>query len=133
VKDQRPLYPLTTCLVSGDELPAESTVEIVVGNRLVRLCCPACEKPLRDEAHRHMKRLDKAVADRQRPDYPLTTCIVAGARLGSMGEPTEMVIAGRLFRFCCASCEPKVNAEPARFIKVLDEARSHNRNGASQR
>jgi len=123
IKDQRPLYPLTTCIVSGEQLPDDGVVEVVVGNRLVRLCCPACEKPLRDEAHRHMKRLDEAVAAKQRPDYPLTTCIVAGARLGSMGEPTELVIAGRLFRFCCASCEPKVKTEPAKYITTLDEAR----------
>ncbi len=124
VKDQRPLYPLSTCIVSGEPLPTEGVVEVVVGNRLVRLCGADCEPKLRADLRRHMKRLDEAVAAKQRPDYPLTTCIVAGARLGSMGEPTELVVAGRLFRFCCASCEPKVKADPAKFIKLLDEARA---------
>ena len=39
-----------------------------------------------------------------------------------MGEPTEMVIAGRLVRFCCASCEPKVRANPLPYIEKIDAA-----------
>ncbi len=69
-----------------------------------------------------MKKLDKAAADAQRKDYPLTTCIVAGGELGSMGEPSEMVVAGRLLRFCCASCHPKVKADPLRYLRIIDEA-----------
>ena len=36
-----------------------------------------------------------------------------------MGEPTEMVVAGRL---CCAGCEPKVIAETVKYLAAIDQA-----------
>ena len=39
-----------------------------------------------------------------------------------MGEPTEMVLAGRLLRFCCGGCEPKVKANPTQFLSQIDRA-----------
>lgn len=62
--------------------------------------------------------LDKAVTDTQRKDYPLETCVVAGGPLGSMGTPTEMGVAGRL---CCAGCEPKVIADPVKYLAAIDQ------------
>ena len=39
-----------------------------------------------------------------------------------MGEPSEMVVAGRLLRFCCANCEPKVEADPVKYLQAIDRA-----------
>jgi hypothetical protein len=39
-----------------------------------------------------------------------------------MGDPSEIVLAGRLVRFCCAMCEPKVIADPVKYLAQLDEA-----------
>lgn len=125
VKDQSRYYPLQTCVVSGRALGGEdgpTGVEVVHRNRLVRLCGDACVDEFGRTPARFLAMLDRAAAAAQRPDYPLQTCIVAGSRLGSMGEPTEMVLAGRLLRFCCASCEPKVIADPAKHLRVIDEA-----------
>ncbi len=36
-------YPLTTCAVSGEALEGKS-IDVIVGNRLVRLCCKGCKK-----------------------------------------------------------------------------------------
>ncbi|HRQ72424.1 MAG TPA: hypothetical protein PLU35_05280 [Phycisphaerales bacterium] len=124
-KDQRPFYPLETCIVSDEPLKEDGrdvATEIVFNNRLVRLCCRTCAKEFAADPRALMKKLDKAAADAQRKDYPLTTCIVAGGELGSMGEPSEMVVAGRLLRFCCASCHPKVKADPLRYLRIIDEA-----------
>ncbi|GIK18476.1 MAG: hypothetical protein DYG93_11725 [Leptolyngbya sp. PLA2] len=125
IKDQRPFYPLETCVVSDEPLKEDGrdvATEVVFNNRLVRLCCRSCVKEFRADPRALMKKLDKAAADAQRKDYPLTTCIVAGGELGSMGEPSEMVVAGRLLRFCCASCHPKVKADPLRYLRIIDEA-----------
>jgi hypothetical protein len=46
--------------------------------------------------------LDKAVTDTQRKDYPLETCVVAG-------------------RLCCAGCEPKVIADPVKYLAAIDQ------------
>ncbi len=119
--DQAPFYPLTTCVVSGEPL-GDGAVDLVYGNRLVRLCCAMCASEFKADPAAFIAKIDEAAADAQRSSYPLTTCIVAGGKLGSMGEPTEIVVAGRLFRFCCAGCEPEIRAHPAKHIATLDEA-----------
>jgi len=124
-RDQRPFYPLETCVVSDEPLKEDGrdvATEVVFNNRLVRLCCRSCAREFRADPRSFVKKLDKAAADAQRKDYPLTTCIVAGGELGSMGEPSEMVVAGRLLRFCCAKCHPKVEADPLRYLRIIDEA-----------
>ena len=70
----------------------------------------------------YIAKLDKAAADAQRKDYPMDTCAVAGSELGSMGEPVEMVVAGRLIRLCCGGCKPKIEADPAKYVMMVDKA-----------
>lgn len=123
IADQERFYPEGLgCIVTGEALEEGKAVDVVVGNRLFRLCCKGCAKDLRKEPAKYIRELDEAVAAAQRPAYPLETCVVKGGKLGSMGEPTEMVIAGRLIRFCCGGCEPKVRANPRRFIEQVDAA-----------
>jgi Cu(I)/Ag(I) efflux system membrane fusion protein len=55
-------------------------------------------------------------------DYPLDYCLVTGQKLGSMGDPVELKHEGRTFKFCCDGCPPKFKADPAKYIKLLDEA-----------
>jgi YHS domain-containing protein len=62
-----------------------------------------------------------AVSNPEEP-YPLATCPVTGAELGSMGEPVVKVYDGREFRFCCASCPPKAEADPDKYLKEINEA-----------
>ena len=64
-----------------------------------------------------------------RAAYPLSTCAVSGDKLegGSMGLVQDFVLkaAGqpdRLVRFCCKDCEADFNKEPAKPLKVIDEA-----------
>lgn len=54
--------------------------------------------------------------------YTLTTCLVSGEKLGSMGDPVVLVHQGREVKLCCSHCEPQFKADPAKFIKKLDEA-----------
>lgn len=58
---QRATYPLKTCLISGEDLPsAEDVVEIVVANRLIRLCCDGCLLTLEGNPGLHIQKLDAA-------------------------------------------------------------------------
>ncbi len=120
VKDQMRYYPVTTCVVLGDPLVEDVAVSFVYRNRLIRLCCTMCKQSFESDPGQYLSILNKAAADMQRPDYPLDTCLVSGNTLGSMGEPTEMIVAGRLMRFCCAGCESKVESDPAKFISTID-------------
>ena len=61
--------------------------------------------------------------------YPLTTCVVSGEPLtdGDMGPPVDYVYKeegkpDRLVRFCCNMCVKKFKKDPAKYLKVLDDA-----------
>jgi hypothetical protein len=106
VKQQQDRYPLETCMVSGEKLGSMGDpINLVVGNRLVKICCAGCEKTVRANPAKYIDQLNKAAADAQRASYPLETCPVSGEKLGSMGEPVEVVYAGRLMKLCCGGCE----------------------------
>lgn len=60
-------------------------------------------------------------------DYPLNTCVVSGEALGSMGAPIDHMHkeAGkpdRLVRFCCKACISDFKKEPAKYLKMIDDA-----------
>ena len=65
---------------------------------------------------------DAAVVQAQLPSYPLKTCAVSGEALGSMGDPIDMVVDGKLVRLCCKGCTKAVAKEPAKFTAKVDEA-----------
>ena len=90
-------------------------------NRLVRFCCGGCEKSLGNKPAKYMAKLDKAYADAQREAYPIDTCVVAGGKLGSMGEPVEIVAGTQLVRFCCKGCLPKFEDAPQKFLSKLPQ------------
>ncbi|MBI3736611.1 TRASH domain-containing protein, partial [Candidatus Sumerlaeota bacterium] len=43
IKEQIKAYPLDTCVVSGDKMDHGEPVNVVVQNRLVRICCDSCK------------------------------------------------------------------------------------------
>lgn len=51
--------------------------------------------------------------------YPLDVCIVSGEKLGSMGDPIVLVHEGQEVKFCCKSCKPDFEKEPAKFLSKL--------------
>lgn len=54
-------YPLETCVVSGEKLGSMGKpYELVVANRLFRLCCGGCKKSLLSEPSKYLAKLDKA-------------------------------------------------------------------------
>lgn len=54
--------------------------------------------------------------------YPLTTCPVTGAKLGSMGDPVIKSYDGREVRFCCGGCPAKFEKDLPGNLKKLDAA-----------
>lgn len=63
-----------------------------------------------------------AIVAQQKPAYPLATCVISGEKLGSMGDPVEHVVEGRLVRLCCEGCVAAVNKDPKAAIAKVDEA-----------
>ncbi len=121
IEAQLPDYPMSKCPVGGPLGSMGEPVNFIYMNRLVRLCCDGCEKSIADEPAKYMGMLDKAYADAQRETYPLDTCVVAGGKLGSMGEPVEIVAGTQLVRFCCEGCLPKFEADPQMYLSKLPQ------------
>jgi hypothetical protein len=64
-------------------------------------------------------------ADAKAKPYTLQTCIVSGDKLGGMGEPYVFVYQGREIKLCCKSCLKDFNADPAKYLKKIDEAETN--------
>jgi membrane fusion protein, copper/silver efflux system len=47
-------------------------------------------------------------------------CVVTNAKLGSMGDPVAVEVAGRKVWTCCAACPPKLKAQPAKYLVRLE-------------
>jgi hypothetical protein len=122
-KDQGPLYPLKTSVVTGKQLP-ETPYEFVYGNRLVRLGAESEKAEFSKDAKRYMDDLDKAVIADQGKNYALKKCPVSGEEYGGeMGAPKDVVVAGRLIRQCCGDCKKDLDKNPAKYIGMVDAAR----------
>lgn len=53
--------------------------------------------------------------------YPLKTCIVSGDELGSMGKEVIFNYENQQIKLCCKACIKEFNANPNKFIKLLNE------------
>lgn len=63
-----PKYPLTTCVVSGEELGGATgePIDYVIGNRLIRLCCKGCKKKVAKDPLSFLAKLDVAKPEGKR-------------------------------------------------------------------
>lgn len=124
IADQLAAYPLEKCPIGGPLGSMGEPVNMVIMNRLVRLCCASCIDGVNLDPAKVMVLLDAGYAAAQRDRYPLSTCVVAeNSRLGSMGEPIERVAGTTLLRFCCAGCLPAFEKDPATYVKRVQDAR----------
>ncbi|MEM9399054.1 MAG: TRASH domain-containing protein [Verrucomicrobiota bacterium] len=55
-------------------------------------------------------------------EYPLKTCVISGAKLGSMGEPYIYKHKGREIQFCCKGCDKAFEEDPNKALKKLNAA-----------
>ena len=122
IKQQEKHYPLTTCVVGEGDLKAKGDpVQLVVNNRMVQLCCSGCKKKLSADPAKFIAQLDAAVIQQQSEDYKLKTCPISGEELGD--KPKNIVIGNRLVKLCCAGCQKKVAANPAKVFAMLDSGK----------
>lgn len=119
VREQKPGYPLTTCVVSGEEL-GKGAVDFVHGTKLVRTCCERCVASFRKQPAAYVAELDAAWIAAQRASYPLTECIISGEPLPE--EPVDHLYGTRLLRMCCTSCERVFLKNPEVFVKEYEAA-----------
>ncbi|HXA80049.1 MAG TPA: hypothetical protein VNV14_02165 [Opitutaceae bacterium] len=73
---------------------------------------------------------DAAWLAKARADYPLNSCSVSGDKFDSgemKGPPRDFIYSeagkpDRLVRFCCKGCIKDFNKDPAKYLKIIDDA-----------
>lgn len=121
IEDQLPYYPLETCLVSGQKLTAMGEpINRIYNNRLMRFCCNACIAGFEKDPEAFLTKLNAAVIEKQKDSPSLKMCVVSKEENGSMGKGIDLVIANRLVRICCASCEKPIYENPQKYLSQLE-------------
>jgi hypothetical protein len=120
---QKPVYPLKTCPLTGEELGAKA-VDVVRGTKLVRLCCSGCRAKLDKQLETAMAKVDEAWIASQKADYPLTVCPVSNEKLGSMGDPLDVLYGTTLVRLCCKGCRKDLEKDGPAIVRRIAEARA---------
>jgi hypothetical protein len=123
VAQQKASYPTDKCLFSDEALGPKSK-DVVVNNRLVRVCCGGCARKLMKNPAPTLKKLDEMIIAKQGKNYPTTKCVISNEDLGSMGKPKDVIVANTLVRVCCKGCVKKVTAKPADAVKMLQKAKA---------
>jgi hypothetical protein len=120
---QGPSYPLKTCVISGEKLgEMGDPIDVVIGTRLVRVCCKGCVKKAKAASAKHLATVDSALIAAQRKTYPLKTCVISGEKLGEMGDPIDILHGTQLVRLCCKGCVKKFKKDPATALAKIAKA-----------
>jgi hypothetical protein len=66
---------------------------------------------------------NNATATDKKPiPYPLSTCIVDGMQLDSMGGPYVFVYEGQEIKLCCGNCKPAFMESASQYMKKIQDA-----------
>jgi len=112
-------YPLDKCPLTGKALTADSPSAVKDG-REFKFCCGGCKGKLETDTASVISKADAAITEKEKPAYPLDTCIMSGEKLGD--KAVDAVINNRLVRFCCANCVEGFKKDVAGNMKKLDTA-----------
>ena len=117
---QAPSYPFTTCVVTGDELKGKPK-HVVVGTRLIEVCCGDCKRDVQKDATAALAKIDAALIEAQARTYPSTRCAVDDKPLGE--KPVRHLHGVTLVQACSAGCVERFRAAPAGFLRGLEGQR----------
>ena len=135
IAQQKPYYPLDTCVVSGEKL-GDDAVDFVVKNALVRTCCNNCARKVQGDPDKFLAKLDQAIVAQQSKNYPLRTCAVSGEPLdeGDMkGKTVEVIVGNRLVKVCCKGCLKGLKKDPAAVLAAVEAGWKEAKGGASKK
>jgi len=121
IAEQKPLWPLTTCPVSGEAFGGEmgEPIDIVIGTRYAKLCCKGCIRSAKKDPAKFIADLDAKLMPELVKAYPIDKCVISGEKLGSMGAPIDMMYGHRLVRFCCKGCLSSYRKDPAGTVAKI--------------
>lgn len=124
IAQQTPIYPTEKCIVAGTDLFKDGKYtgkDVMVGNRLFRVCCGKCAAKVKADPASYAAKLDAMVVEKMAPAYPISTCVVNDKKAIDAKSKT-FVVAGRPVKTCCSSCMKKVKADPMKYLPAIDAA-----------
>lgn len=126
IEQQKSLWPLKACPISGDAYGGDmgEPIDYVLGTRYVKLCCKGCLRGVTKEPAKFIEKLDALVMPELAKTYPTELCVVSQERLGSMGDPIDVMYGHRLLRFCCKGCIRAYKKDPAKLVRQVYAAKS---------
>lgn len=114
-------YLLDNDPVTGEKLPAKPVIYSHEGREL-RFANENNVATFKADPAKYLAKVDQQMIQQQLPFYPLETCPVTGEKLGSMGQPVDVIYKNRLVRFCCNGCIKELQKDPGKIIAKLNEA-----------
>ncbi len=115
--------PVNSCMSCG-EILADDPVVLIYGGRELEFCSLICVSTFTKSPETYISNLIEQIKIFQRVDYPLTTCIISGHDLGSMGDPVEYVSGNTLIKFCCPACIEPFEKDREQMLKKFEDAGS---------
>ncbi len=128
---ERSAYPLTHCPISGKKLGAMGKgYELVVGNRMIKLCCKGCVKKAKANSKGILAKIDAAAKKKALAKYPAKNCPISGKKLGGMGKAYEVMHGNHLVLLCCKGCVKKFQARANEIVAKLYAKKARKSTGA---
>lgn len=116
VSEQKPSYPLTTCVVTGEVLAFDS-IDHVHGTRLVRLKDMEAVASFEKRHVEMFAKLDKALIEAQLKNYGVAVCPVTREPLDN--NAVNHLYGTKLVRLCCKGCIKGFEAAPEKYLAEL--------------
>lgn len=124
IRQQKPFYPLTTCLVTGTPLESgDGPVDFVYKNRLFRFHSEACIADFLKDPPRYVQLHEAAVrelAGRARSQPKL--CPVNDQKLSEAEHPVSFVVGQQLVRLYSEQCVAEFESDPGRYLEKIRAA-----------
>jgi len=115
-------YLLGTDPVTGEKLPEKPVIYEHEGREL-RFADAKNVDAFKADPAKYLPKVDQQMIKQQLPTYPLATCMISNDKLGGdMGKPVDVIYRNRLVRFCCNDCIKDFEKNPAKYLKMLDDA-----------
>lgn len=112
-------YPLSTCIVTLAPL-GEKPVVLNHEGQEMQFCCKECVAKFKASPDAYLAKMDTAAKESAKKNpYPLSTCLVSGEKLDSMGKPYVFVYRDREIKLCCKACLKKFQKNPAKYMDLL--------------
>ena len=121
-----PMEVCLGCSAGSQDALGPRWIELGEEGRVVPACSDSCLLSLGEDPASTLARIDAAVIEAQLPTYPTSTCPIGESPIDSMGGPLDVVIEGRLVRFCCEGCIKPFQREAEHYFTWLDDQSTAN-------